>query len=126
MGQILWVADTQLLAACALSALILALWWGAGRRRPWLFYPCLALAVTASVQLVGIYLVFASLILPALAVRGATGLRALLPAYLLGALAYLAGLLASARYDLPAGPLIVLALALAALSWGLASRRSKE
>lgn len=122
VGQILWVTDTQLLTAGALSALILALWGGMGRRHPWVFYPCLALAVTASVQLVGIYLVFASLILPALAMRGMTGLRALLPAYILGAVAYLAGLVASARYDLPAGPLIVLALALAALGWGLARR----
>lgn len=125
VGQILWVADTQLIAAGVLSALILALWWGAGRRHPWLFYACLALAVTASVQLVGIYLVFASLILPALAVRGTRGLRALLPAYLLGALAYLAGLVASARYDLPAGPLIVLALAVMALGWGVVRRPAK-
>jgi len=67
---ILWVADAQLLTAGAFSALILALWRGPGRRHPWVFYPCLALAVTASVQLVSIYLVFASLIPPALAVRG--------------------------------------------------------
>ena len=125
VGQILWVADAQLLAAGALSALILALWWAAGRRHPWVFYPCLALAVTASVQLVGIYLVFASLILPALAVRGQRGSNALLSAYLLGALAYLTGLLASARLDLPAAPLIVLALAATALIWGGARRRAK-
>jgi len=117
VGQILWVGADKLAAAAALTAVLLALWWRAGHRRPWVFYPSLALAVTASVQLVGIYLVFASLILPALAVRSATGLRALPAAYLLGALAYLAGLLASVRLDLPAGPLIVLALAMTALLW---------
>jgi zinc/manganese transport system permease protein len=125
VGQILWVGEAQVLYAGSLTAALLALWWGPGRRHPWLFYPCLALAVTASVQLVGIYLVFASLILPALAVRGSTGLHALLPAYLLGALAYLAGLAASAHLDLPAGPLIVLALALAALGWGVARRQAR-
>jgi zinc/manganese transport system permease protein len=124
VGQILWVGEQQLLAATLLTLAILGLWWRAGTRHPWLFYPCLALAVTASVQLVGIYLVFASLILPALSVRGATGLRALLPAYVLGALAYLAGLVASARYDLPPGPLIVLGLACSALCWGAVKPRA--
>ena len=60
------------------------------------FYLVFALAITASVQLVGVYLVFASLILPALAVRGLSPRRALLAGWALGALAYAAGLAASA------------------------------
>ena len=49
---------------------MIAFWWLRGTRLGSLgFYLIFALAITASVQLVGVYLVFASLILPALAVR---------------------------------------------------------
>ncbi|RMD68959.1 MAG: metal ABC transporter permease, partial [Gammaproteobacteria bacterium] len=70
-GQILWVTWSQLLPVALLYGLLLALWFGL----PWLrrglaFYLVFALAITASVQLVGVYLVFASLIVPALAARG--------------------------------------------------------
>jgi hypothetical protein len=54
----------------ALTALVLALWFGLRERLGRAgFYLLFALAVTASVQLVGVYLVFTSLIVPALAVR---------------------------------------------------------
>jgi len=62
--------------------------------------------------------VFASLILPALAVRGRPSRSGLLAGWTLGALAYAGGLIASALFDLPAGPAIVIALALAALLGG--------
>jgi zinc/manganese transport system permease protein len=75
-----------------------------------LFYLLFAITVTASVQLVGVYLVFASLIIPALAVRK-TGRHGLWIAYGMGATAYGLGLLGSAMFDLPAGAVIVLALA---------------
>ena len=72
VGQILWVTPDQLWGVAALSAAVLAVWFGAQR---WLgqagFYLVFAVAVTASVQLVGVYLVFSSLIMPALAVRRA-------------------------------------------------------
>jgi zinc/manganese transport system permease protein len=65
-GQILWVSTSQLFATAALSAAILAAWrWR--RQDNFGFYALFALSVTASVQLVGVYLVFASLIVPALA-----------------------------------------------------------
>lgn len=62
-------------------------WFGARQRFGRAgFYFLFALTVTASVQLVGVYLVFASLIIPALAAPR-------LPfAYALGALAYALGL----------------------------------
>ncbi|MDT8387781.1 MAG: metal ABC transporter permease [Thiogranum sp.] len=69
-----------------------------------------------------LYLVFATLIIPALAVR--RKLRGLLWAYLIGAVGYTAGLAASAYWDLPAGPVIVWALAGAALMWNLMRRHS--
>jgi len=109
-GQILWVSGAELLPLAAVTVVILLLWWPASplwRRR--LFYPLFAVAITASVQLVGVYLVFSSLIIPALAVRGMTR-RPLLTAGMLGALAYALGLLLSIGTDLPAGPLIVCCL----------------
>jgi zinc/manganese transport system permease protein len=66
-----------------------------------------------SVQLVGVYLVFASLIIPALAVRKA-GPRGLWLAYGLSAAGYALGLVVSALFDLPAGAVIVLTLAVLA------------
>jgi zinc/manganese transport system permease protein len=79
------------------------------------FYLIFALAITASVQLVGVYLVFASLILPALAVRGRSPRQGVVLAWTLGALAYAAGLAASALFDWPTGPAIVIALACCSL-----------
>lgn len=70
-GQILWVGYAQLLPMAALSTIILVLWFGLGSRSDRFgFYGLFALAVTAAVQLVGVYLVFASLVVPALASRG--------------------------------------------------------
>ena len=61
----------QLIPAAILSALLLGVMWlRGGRLAGLLFYALFALAITASVQLVGVYLVFASLIVPALATAG--------------------------------------------------------
>ncbi len=112
VGQILWVSNTQLVGMAVLSALVLALWFGLreglGRMG---FYLLFALAVTASVQLVGVYLVFTSLIVPALAVRRLRPALRLPVAYALGALGYALGLALSARFDLPSGAVVVLAMA---------------
>ena len=62
-------------------------------------------------QLVGVYLVFASLIIPALAVRSLEPRRQLKVGYPLGAAAYAAGLALSAMFDLPSGAVIVWTLA---------------
>jgi zinc/manganese transport system permease protein len=80
------------------------------------FYLIFALAVTASVQLVGVYLVFTSLIVPSLAVRNyREGLR--LPvAYLVGAAGYAAGLVMSVLFDLPSGALIVWSVTVLAIA----------
>ena len=69
-GQILWVGYRQLAVPLAVSVLTLAVLWGWRERLPQLvFYVVFALAVTASVQLIGVYLVFATLIVPALGAR---------------------------------------------------------
>jgi zinc/manganese transport system permease protein len=111
VGQILWVGYDELAVVALLYAAVLGLWLALdGARRPLLFYLLFAVAVTASVQLVGIYLVFASLILPALAVRSrARG--GVWIAWVLGGAGYGIGLVLSALLDLPAGAMIVCTLA---------------
>jgi len=119
VGQVLWVDRDQLVPVAMLYALILSAWFGFGAsHRTLLFYILFALAITASVQLVGVYLVFASLIIPALAVRR-FGKYALFAAYLLGTASYAAGLILSALLDLPSGAVIVWVLALFALASSL-------
>jgi zinc/manganese transport system permease protein len=118
---------SQLGKVALVTALLLAAWFVRAKNRGRLrFYVVFALAVTLSVQLVGVYLVFASLIIPALATRRSGSHRGLPAGYLLGTLAYTLGLALSAAYDFPAGPLIVWLLALIALSFNAvaAARRS--
>lgn len=120
VGQILWVSPAQLAAAAGIYALVGALWWPLARRG-FGFYALFALAITTSVQLVGVYLVFASLILPALATLGRE--RGWAPAaFAIGVAGYAGGLVLSALTDWPTGPLIVVALAFSALFAGLAVR----
>jgi zinc/manganese transport system permease protein len=113
VGQILWVSWQQLIPAAVLSAVLLALivWRGERLGGLW-FYGAFALAITISVQLVGVYLVFASLIVPALASAGMRGPSRLVAAYGIGLVGYVAGLMFSAVFDLPSGALIVWTLAL--------------
>jgi len=119
VGQILWVSPTALLATLAAYALLLALWFGWRARLGGAgFYVLFAVAVTASVQLVGIYLVFASLILPALAVRRLDGGPALAWGYGVGLIGYAAGIALSALVDWPTGAVTVWTLALATLAAG--------
>jgi zinc/manganese transport system permease protein len=116
VGQILWVSYSQLIPAAVLSVALLAfMWLRGGRLAGLLFYALFALAITASVQLVGVYLVFASLIVPALATAGMKGRGRLVAAYAIGALGYVLGLGLSAILDLPSGALIVWTLAGCAL-----------
>src|SRR3954452_13788674 len=67
-GQILWVSTDQLIRTAVITAVFALVWFKwreqVGRIG---FYVLFALVVTASVQLVGVYLVFTSLILPAVA-----------------------------------------------------------
>ncbi len=116
VGQVLWVSHGQLGIVALVSALVLAAWFGIGRERLGRigFYLLFGLSVTASVQLVGVYLVFATLIIPALASRNARRAR-LGKAYAVGSLGYLTGLIASLVFDLPTGAVIVWAMAMAGI-----------
>ena len=114
VGQILWVNYAQLPTVALLTAIILIAWSALhGRFGRLGFYLLFACAVTVSVQLVGVYLVFASLIVPALASRcySSSGKR-LLVGYSVGASGYALGLLCSALFDLPSGAVIVWTMAI--------------
>ena len=111
VGQILWVQPSQLAFAALVYAVVLALWLGAharvGRTGFYLLFACV---VTLSVQLVGVYLVFATLIVPPLATRRNVQGR-LARAWAIGAAGYASGIGLSAAFDIPTGPLIVWTLA---------------
>lgn len=112
VGQILWANPTQLIATALLSAVLLGIWrWQQDRLGHLGFYALFALAVTASVQLVGVYLVFASLIVPALATHRIKQ-RRVIYAFGIGITGYAIGLLLSALFDLPGGAAIVWAMAI--------------
>jgi zinc/manganese transport system permease protein len=116
-GQLLWVGWAALWPVALLYAVVLALWFGPAQRWPRLgFYLLFAITVTASVQLVGVLLVFTSLIAPAVATRAFGGRRRIVVAYLVGAAGYAAGLALSLYADLPAGATVVCCLCLLALA----------
>ena len=96
VGQILWMQPARLAWIALVYAATLALWFGPGTRLPRAsFYVLFAIAVTLSVQLVGRYLVLATLIVPPLATRRMTR-RRLAAAWALGVAGY-------AVADLPSG-----------------------
>lgn len=127
-GQILFVSYGKLIFPAIGSALcvVVLLWYRQGLPRIG-FYLIFALAVTMSVQLVGVYLVFSSLIVPSLAVRHYPPARRLGFAFVTGVSGYLLGLLLSVKTDLPAGALIVWCLSLLAmLVYGLGPKKSAD
>lgn len=111
IGQILWVTNSQLIYAVLVTAVLLLIqWYWRARLGRVGFYMVFACAVTLSVQLLGVYLVFATLIIPAMATRAYSASTRLLAAYTLGVIAYVLGLVLSAWIDLPTGAVIVWAL----------------
>ena len=125
VGQILWVDTRQLLALAVVTAVVVA--WlaigGAHRLGAFGFYGIFALAVTASVQLVGVYLVFSSLIVPALATAALRGPARGIAALAVGGAGYALGLGLSALFDLPSGAVVVCTMAALGLALRLALAR---
>lgn len=122
-GDLLWASPGPVFAAAALTALV----WILGRWRPgWMagaaFMPVFAVAVTYSVSLAGIYVVFATLIITPLVLGTLMG-RSPLAASLCAIAGHMAAIASSAVWDLPVGPVIVVAtLAMALVCWGALSR----
>jgi zinc/manganese transport system permease protein len=113
-ADVLWVQPEQVLALAACAGIVT---WlsrrGAGLLGDdrW-FYPVFALVASVAVPSLGLMLVFASLMTPALWLARQTPLRW---AYAISALALMAGLWASWGFDAPSGPCCALALGLAGL-----------
>ena len=126
-GQILWVSFPQLIWPAVGTVICMGLLAKFGESLPRIgFYLLFALAVTVSVQLVGVYLVFASLIVPSLAVRHYAENWRLHFAFVTGVGGYGLGLILSIIFDLPSGALIVWCLSLLAmLVYGLGPNRSQ-
>jgi zinc/manganese transport system permease protein len=120
-GQILWVSTGQLVRTAVLTG-VFALVWFLWRDRIGRvgFYVLFAVVVTASVQLVGVYLVFTTLIVPAVATYRYAGNRQLPLGYALALGSYLAGLAASVVTDLPSSAMIVWTMAVLGLLLHLA------
>ena len=126
VGQILWVTPLQLVIVAAIYAVVMAIWFFRDlARERLLFYAVFAVAITASVQIVGVLLVFASLIVPAMAARHAPPGWRLAIAFNVGVVGYLAGFLASAVLDLPTGAAIVVALIPVALAAAILIARAR-
>ena len=93
VGQILWTTWSSIWPVAMLYGVVLAVWIVLRQHFGALtFYLAFAVVVTASVQIVGIYLVFASLIIPALATTGIRRGNRLFAGYLVGAVSYFVGI----------------------------------
>lgn len=123
IGQILWVTPQAVgWLALVTAGVLVAYRFAAARLGSFGFYALFAVSVTASVQIVGIYLVFSSLIIPALATRRAAPDSRLWLGYGLGATGFAVGLILSAVFDLPSGAVIVWALAAGGLVLSMRGR----
>ncbi len=122
VGQILWVSPATLGIVALVYAALTAVWCmcrgEAGRVG---FYVLFACAVTISVQLVGLYLVFTTLIVPALATRRIARHRVAV-GFALSAAGYALGLALSTLTDLPSGPAIVWVMTLIAIAFAALAR----
>ena len=107
-GQILWASWSHILFVLPVFVLSFSLWHLLKSKRQFLFYPLFALTIPFSVSMIGIYLVFASLIFPALAVARVKKFG-VLSGFLISIITYLLGLILSYLLDWPAGPAIVFA-----------------
>ena len=125
-GQILFVSWGDIASFLPIYGLFAVLWLLVPRLRAGTgFFILFALVITASMQLVGVYVVFASLILPALAARAGRGYIHW-RAFASGGAAVIAALLISAAADLPAGPFLVVCLAVAAVAMRLLCRKKSS
>lgn len=106
-GQMLFVTWEDVISHAPIYALILSAWFLKPALRNGIgFYLLFALAITSSVQLVGVYVVFASLILPALAAVKSRQPHKV--AWTCGILSVLGGIIVAMLSDAPAGPVIII------------------
>jgi len=119
IGQILWTTWETLIPLGMTTLLFGILYW----KIPDLlqsryFYLIFAVIITFSVQIVGVYLVFSSLVIPAFVVYREKR-SPLKHAFFLGGLGYIIGLFASMYFDIPTGATIVWSLFMISLVYFL-------
>jgi len=109
-GQILWTSWGHIVFVVPIFIAVFVAWIIFKAKRQFLFYPLFAITIPFSVSMIGVYLVFASLIFPALAVVKYKNNKAIW-GVVISITSYLAGLLCSYFFDWPAGPSIVFMMA---------------
>ena len=114
-GQILWTSWSHIIFVAPIFIAVFLAWVIFKNKRSFLFYPLFAITIPFSVSMIGVYLVFASLIFPALAVAKQQNYKISI-GILISITSYLLGLIASYLFDWPAGPTIVLSLSILSLS----------
>jgi zinc/manganese transport system permease protein len=120
-GQILWTDWQDLKLAAPVFIGIFCIWMTLKPYRKKLFYPLFALAIPFAVNLIGIYLVFASLIFPALSLV-LWQKHKIKFGIIISLMGYGLGLLLSYIFDWPSGPAIVLLLATSGFVFFILSR----
>ena len=113
-GRLLWIqwSDLQIPGLTTL-ALLAGLFLMPQLLTGKIFYPIFAILITMSVKLSGVYLVFTTLIMPALAISGMVGIKSWITGYSLGIIGIGTGLMLSSLFDYPGGASIVVMMAVA-------------
>ncbi|RYF41444.1 MAG: metal ABC transporter permease [Comamonadaceae bacterium] len=119
-ADVLWEPWSGVALLAAAAAVVLAAGTTGRLRKDIMFYPVFALALSAAVPVLGLYLVFAFLISPALWVHRGVRIAYAVPA---AVLASGAGLGVSWAWDLPSGACIAVALCLMGLCGALVRSR---
>lgn len=116
-GQILWSSFKDVIWLAIFYAPILAIWFLCKNKIGNVgFYLLFALTITASVQIIGIYLVFSFLILPAfVGINFKNYQKQIFFSYLIAAIGLGLGIALSSFYDYPTGPTISVALMLSVI-----------
>ncbi len=122
-GQMLFITWQEILTHLPIYILILILWFLAKLRSGIAFYILFALAITSSVQLVGVYVVFASLILPALAALKEKNPYKI--AWLCGTMSVISGIVFAVIFDAPAGPILVISYVIIAIFISILKKRNR-
>ncbi len=117
-GQILWITWDDLIFYGPVFIFVAGIWIYLKATRSKMFYILFALTIPFSVNLIGVYLVFTSLILPALATVKMQHGR-YLTGYCISVIAFALGLIASYVWDMPSGPAIVMAMFLVSIFYAI-------
>lgn len=125
-GDLLWVTPQALPPLLVMAvAVVLWQWLLPSHWQGRVFLVLFSVAVTLSVEVAGVYVVFASLIAPPLVICHLAG-RSIPLAIAVALAGQGAGLFASAALDLPAGPSVVLALVVTGLLAMVAIRTGRR